>query len=64
MVGDNWENDIVGATQVGIRSVWLNRYAETHPDVNLAPQITELTSLETIARLILGAACCDDGRNP
>ncbi|MDA0837767.1 MAG: HAD family hydrolase [Planctomycetota bacterium] len=26
MVGDSWESDIVGATSLGIRSVWLNRY--------------------------------------
>lgn len=56
MVGDNWENDIVGASRLGIRSVWLNRYAEPHPDVTLAPQITEMTPLETIAQLILGIA--------
>src|SRR5215212_5369804 len=53
MVGDNWENDIVGASRVGIRSIWLNRYADPHPDVTLAPQITELAPLEDIARLLL-----------
>jgi putative hydrolase of the HAD superfamily len=54
MVGDNWENDIVGASRVGIRSIWLNRYAEPHLDETLAPQIVELTPLEEIARLLLG----------
>ena len=53
MVGDSWENDIVGASQVGIRSVWLNRYDVPHPDVTLAPEIVELTPLEEIARLLL-----------
>jgi putative hydrolase of the HAD superfamily len=55
MVGDNWENDIVGASRVGIRSVWLNRYAEPHRDATLAHQILELTPLEEIARLLLGS---------
>ena len=54
MVGDNWENDIVGASRVGIRSVWLNRYAEPHRDATLAHQIFELSPLEDIARLLLG----------
>jgi len=55
MVGDNWENDIVGASRVGIRSVWLNRYNEPHRDATLAHQIVELTPLEEIARLLLGS---------
>jgi 5'-nucleotidase len=54
MVGDSWENDIVGASRVGIRSVWLNRYAEPHRDASLAHQIVELAPLEEIARLLLG----------
>lgn len=54
MVGDSWENDIVGASQVGIRSIWLNRYAEPHRDATLAHQIVELAPLEEIARLLLG----------
>src|SRR5215207_784594 len=53
MVGDSWENDIVGASRVGIRSIWLNRYAEPHRDVTLAYQILELAPLEELARLLL-----------
>ena len=53
MVGDSWENDIVGASRVGIRSVWLNRYAEPHRVVALAHQIVELAPLEDLARLLL-----------
>jgi putative hydrolase of the HAD superfamily len=56
MVGDNWENDIVGASRVGIRSIWLNRYAEPHRDATLAPEILELAPLEEIARLLLAPA--------
>ena len=54
MVGDNWENDIVGASRVGIRSIWLNRYADPHLDETLAPQIVEFAPLEDVARLLLG----------
>jgi putative hydrolase of the HAD superfamily len=53
MVGDNWENDVVGASRVGIRSIWLNRYAAPHPDAALAPEIVELAPLAEIARLVL-----------
>jgi HAD superfamily hydrolase (TIGR01549 family) len=55
MVGDSWENDVVGASRVGIRSVWLNRYADPLRDATLAHQIVELTPLGEIARLLLGA---------
>jgi putative hydrolase of the HAD superfamily len=54
MVGDNWENDIVGATRVGMRSIWLNRYAEPHLDTTLAPEITGLTPLEAVVALLMG----------
>ena len=53
MVGDSWENDILGASRVGIRSVWLNRYAAPHPDETVAPQLTELAPLDQIAGLLL-----------
>jgi FMN phosphatase YigB (HAD superfamily) len=32
MVGDSWESDIVGATSLRIRSVWLNRYGVEIPE--------------------------------
>lgn len=60
MVGDNWENDVVGATRVGIRTIWLNRYAEPHPDLTLAPEITELTPLEAVVALLLGEVTSRD----
>ena len=52
MVGDNWVNDIVGASGVGIRGIWLNRYGEPHIDAALAPEILALAPLEEIAALI------------
>jgi len=62
MVGDSWENDIVGASQVGIRSVWLNRYAEPHRDATLAHQIAGLAPLEEIARLLLPSSRAERAR--
>ena len=46
MVGDSWENDVVGAARCGIRAVWLNRHGIACPDAALAH---ELTSFEPVA---------------
>jgi len=53
MVGDNWVNDIVGASGVGIRGIWLNRYGEPHLDPVLAPEILALEPLTEIVALIM-----------
>ncbi|HLK97151.1 MAG TPA: HAD family hydrolase [Hymenobacter sp.] len=45
MVGDNWQADVVGALAVGIRPVWLNRFAAPRPLVH----VQEITSLEPLA---------------
>ena len=47
MVGDSWANDMVGAANVGMRAIWLNRHGETCPDPLLA---TEVTAFEPVAR--------------
>jgi HAD superfamily hydrolase (TIGR01549 family) len=31
MLGDSWENDVVGAHGVGIRPIWFNRFARPRP---------------------------------
>jgi putative hydrolase of the HAD superfamily len=49
MVGDSWENDVVGATRLGIRAVWLNRHGVECPDAALAH---ELASLEPVAEVV------------
>jgi putative hydrolase of the HAD superfamily len=49
MVGDSWENDVVGAARCGIRAVWLNRHGIACPDAALAH---ELASLEPVARVV------------
>ena len=48
-VGDSFHNDIIGAKQVGVRSVWLNRQGtdnETgqHPDFEIS-SLRELTGV-------------------
>ena len=45
MVGDNWQADVVGALTVGIRPVWLNRFAAPR----LLDHVQEITSLEPLA---------------
>ncbi|UOG73930.1 HAD family hydrolase [Hymenobacter tibetensis] len=49
MVGDNWTADVVGALEVGIRPLWLNRFG----GIKLLPQVEEITSLEPTADVLL-----------
>lgn len=51
MVGDSWENDVLGARAAGIRAVWLNRRGVVIPDSKLAGEIRDLASL----RMLLGS---------
>lgn len=48
MIGDSWNSDIVGASQVGVRGIWLNRRKDACPDPNLAPEIRELTEVRNL----------------
>lgn len=47
-IGDSWENDVIGALNVGIRPIWFNRNAIASPD----SRIQEITSLEPIESVI------------
>ena len=49
MVGDSWENDILGALGSGMAAVWLNRYRLTCPDPGLA---VEIRGLEPVGDLL------------
>jgi HAD superfamily hydrolase (TIGR01549 family) len=54
MVGDSWEYDIVGATRLGIRSIWFHRDSRALP---AAPPAEELRSFRPLSRattVILG----------
>lgn len=54
MIGDSWSSDIVGATGAGIRAIWMNRYGQGSPDVDLAHEINGLEPVEEVATLIRG----------
>jgi HAD superfamily hydrolase (TIGR01549 family) len=48
LIGDSWENDIVGARNAGIFPIWLNRKGISSPD----PQISEITSFEPVQEVL------------
>lgn len=56
MIGDSWSADVIGATSLGIRSVWLNSTGRANPDPQLALEINALEPTEDVARLLLGDA--------
>ena len=53
MVGNSWEDDIVGARDAGLAALWLNRYSGDCPDPDLAREIGALEPVEKVAALIL-----------
>ncbi len=52
MVGDSWENDILGALGMGMTAVWLNRYRCDCPDPALAVEVGSLEPAEDILRVL------------
>ncbi len=51
MVGDSWANDILGASSIGMKPVWLNRKGEQIPSTDVAISITTLWELPGIIGL-------------
>ena len=47
MVGDDWDSDVIGSTQVGFTAVWLNRFNETKPTTKNVHEIQNLSELIT-----------------
>lgn len=47
MVGDSWQSDMIGSTQVGLTAVWLNRFNEVHPDIENVYEIRNINELIT-----------------
>ncbi len=56
MVGDSWQADVVGASAVGIRAIWLNRRGVPCPDPSLAAEIRAFEPLEDVLAVVLGTA--------
>ena len=52
MIGDSWENDVLGALGCGVAAVWLNRYRLTCPDPALAAEIRGFEPLEDVLRVL------------
>ena len=52
MLGDSWENDILGALESGLAAVWLNRYGRTCPEPGLAVEIHGLEPVGDIVEVI------------
>ncbi len=52
IIGDSWENDILGARAAGIRGIWYNCYLTKAPDDSV-PEIGSLEDFESVLRLLL-----------
>ncbi|MCY3763127.1 MAG: HAD family hydrolase [Gemmatimonadetes bacterium] len=52
MIGDSWENDVLGALGCGLAAVWLNRYRLTCPDPGRAVEIRGFAPAEDILRVL------------
>ena len=48
MIGDSWENDVLGAIESGLSAIWLNRYRRTCPDPSLAVEINGFEPVEMV----------------
>jgi putative hydrolase of the HAD superfamily len=52
MIGDAWQNDVVGARGAGMRAIWLNRFGLPCPDPSLAEEIRAFEPLEIVLAAI------------
>ena len=54
-VGDDYEDDIVGASNAGIASIWLNHQHQNDPKMNLATKVvSKVTEIPRAVELIRG----------
>ena len=54
-VGDDYEDDIVGASNAGIASIWLNHQHKNDPNMNLATKVvSKVTEIPRAVDLIRG----------
>ncbi|MCY3811643.1 MAG: HAD family hydrolase [Gammaproteobacteria bacterium] len=52
MIGDSWENDVLGALGSGMAAVWLNRYRLACPDVGRAVEIRGFEPLGDVLEIL------------
>jgi len=54
MVGDSWNDDVLGALEAGWTAIWVNREAKPRPDFDPDLPIYEVRSLDRVPELIQG----------
>ena len=55
-IGDDYEDDIVGASNAGIASIWLNHQHQNDPNMNLATKVvSKVQEIPRAVELISGA---------
>ena len=54
MIGDSWENDVLGARAAGIRAVWFNRFGAPAPEPLEVPVVTSFRRPLEVERVLLG----------
>ena len=52
MIGDAWEEDIIGAHNAGISAIWFNRKNKMVPAENIAKEIKSLSPVENVINMI------------
>ncbi|MDE2997452.1 MAG: HAD family hydrolase [Gemmatimonadota bacterium] len=52
MIGDSWDNDVLGAVGCGLTAIWLNRYRRTCPVPLLAVEISGFEPVEDVLNVL------------
>ncbi len=53
MIGDSWENDVVGARGVGMRTVWFNRFRLPRPDALPVAELGSFRPLRNVESILM-----------
>jgi 5'-nucleotidase len=56
MIGDSWENDVLGARNSGISAIWFNRFRRNAPEPLPVPQLTSFRALRRVEALLARSA--------
>lgn len=54
MIGDSWENDVLGARAAGIRAVWFNRFGAERPAPIDVAEVDSFRRPAAVERVLLG----------